>query len=94
MGKIEDKGLRSRIVVEEYTDGPIGPSLELLGTLKDGGSIWIGTPCGRGPSSSPAWRRWSDWTSSGSAAWSGASTASPRHGRERPRGRARCFAGD
>ncbi len=39
MGKIEDKGLRSRIVVEEYTGGLIGPSVEMLGTLKDGGTI-------------------------------------------------------
>jgi formamidase len=46
MGKIEDKGLRNRIVVEEYTGGLIGPSLDMLGTLKDGGTISTISPPG------------------------------------------------
>jgi acetamidase/formamidase len=46
MGKVEDMGLRSRIVVEEYTGGLIGPSLEMIGTLKDGGSISTVSPPG------------------------------------------------
>jgi formamidase len=46
MAKSEDKGLRSRIVVEEYTGGLIGPSLEMIGTLKDGGTISTVSPPG------------------------------------------------
>lgn len=46
MAKIEDKGLRSRIIVEEYTGGWIGPSLEMIGTLKDGGTISTASPPG------------------------------------------------
>lgn len=46
MGGIQDKGARSRIVVEEYTGGLIGPSLEMIGTLKDGGTISTVSPPG------------------------------------------------
>ncbi len=46
MAKIEEKGLRNRIVVEEYTGGLIGPSLEMIGTLKDGGTISTVSPPG------------------------------------------------
>ena len=46
MGRVENKGLRSRIVVEEYTGGLIGPSLEMVGTLKDGGTISTVSPPG------------------------------------------------
>jgi acetamidase/formamidase len=46
MGKIEDKGLQGRIVVEEYTGGLIGPSLDMVGTLKDGGIISTVSPPG------------------------------------------------
>ena len=46
MGQIEEKGLKSRIVVEEYTGGLIGPSLDMIGTLKDGGSISTVSPPG------------------------------------------------
>ena len=46
MGTIEDKGLRNRIVVEEYTGGLIGPSLDMVGTLKDGGTISTISPPG------------------------------------------------
>jgi len=46
MAKIEDKGVRNRIVVEEYTGGLIGPSLEMIGTLKDGGAISTVSPPG------------------------------------------------
>ncbi|HSB72304.1 MAG TPA: acetamidase/formamidase family protein [Candidatus Methylomirabilis sp.] len=43
---MERKGVRSRIVVEEYTGGLIGPSLEMIGTLKDGGTISTVSPPG------------------------------------------------
>ncbi len=46
MAKIEDRGVKSRIVVEEYTGGLIGPSLEMIGTLKDGGTISTISPPG------------------------------------------------
>jgi len=46
MAKIERKGIRNRIVVEEYTGGLIGPSLEMIGTLKDGGTISTISPPG------------------------------------------------
>ena len=46
MAGIESKGVRNRIVVEEYTGGLIGPSLEMLGTLKDGGTISTVSPPG------------------------------------------------
>ena len=46
MVKREDKGLRSRIVVEEYTGGLIGPSLEMVETLKDGGTVSTVSPPG------------------------------------------------
>jgi len=44
--KTESKGVRNRIVVEEYTGGLIGPSLEMIGTLKDGGTISTISPPG------------------------------------------------
>ncbi len=46
MSNIENKGVRNRITVEEYTGGLIGPSLEMLGTLKDGGTISTISPPG------------------------------------------------
>jgi len=46
MAAIEEKGIRNRIVVEDYTGGLIGPSLEMLGTLKDGGTISTVSPPG------------------------------------------------
>jgi acetamidase/formamidase len=46
MAKIEEKGVRNRIVVEEYTGGLIGPSLEMIGTLKDGGTLSTVSPPG------------------------------------------------
>lgn len=46
MGRIEDGGLRDAIVVDEYTGGLIGPSLEMIGTLRSGGRISTVSPPG------------------------------------------------
>ena len=42
----QSNAVRNRIVVEEYTGGLIGPSLEMIGTLKDGGTISTISPPG------------------------------------------------